>query len=147
MKEVFVPALIAIVLIQAVVIVTLVRIVNNTRHDKKQQGKECRKFVKSVIRSSIAYYELAEDYKDAYELCYAEYKAKFRAYRDLKREYQKLEARYDALEETHSMMCGNLFEMIREGRVIKSKYGNKVFTYDFPNITKAEITQLFGKLS
>ena len=116
----------------------LVGLVNKTRRANKAQARDTRRFIKSLIKTATELQRELEDYKSAYNACYSEYKA-------LYRQNKIISYQLDEMNKIHGQIVNNLMTCIKEGRVIKSKYLDKIIPYRFENMTGEEIYQFFGK--
>ena len=79
-----------------------------------------------------------EDYKEAYEKCYEEYKSLFR-------ERVELKKRLKDIEDLHSHMVNTLHVLLKEGRIIKSRYLHSYVPYgNFGQLSNEDRLELFG---
>lgn len=139
MLETLLVIAIAIIGVQAVVIGLLVNLVNRTRESKEAQKKEAKQTIQGLVRMSVKINTELEDYKTAYNDCYAEYKTHFAVNKELRK-------RLEYVEELHSHMVNNMHILLKQGRVIKSKYmDNTIIPYkSFGNLSEEDRKELFG---
>lgn len=149
MAAIIITVLLSIIGIQAVVILGLVKLVNKSREEKKAIKRYYRMINKGFIANSVETHSLYTDYKEAYEACYQEYYKTFtelkyskRMCEDIKEQYKE---QYVRLQESYEAICHNVTQAIREGRLIKSRYGTVELPYKFESLTKGEVIQLFGR--
>ena len=137
MLEILLFIAIAVIGVQACIIVLLVNLVNKTREDKAKQGKELKGFIKGLVKTASETQQELEDYKQAYNDCYAEYKAVFR-------ERKLINKQLEELSKVHGEVVNNLMHCIKEGRVIKAKQFGKIIPYEFSKMSMEEISRFFG---
>lgn len=138
MLEILLFVAIAVIGAQAVVIALLVELVNKTREDKAKQGKELKGFIKALVKTSSETQAELQDYKDAYNACHKEFSILFK-------ENKLLKDRLNYVEDLHSHMVNNLHVLLKEGRIIKSKYMGKVVPYgSFGELSGEDRYELFG---
>ena len=123
--------------IQSLIIAMLVGLVNKTRKLNKTQKNETKVFLRSLIKTATEIQSELNDYKEAYYECYSEYKSLFRENKILLKQLDEINMR-------HGEVVNNLMVCIKEGRVIKSRYLDKIIPYRFENMTIEEISQFFG---
>ena len=122
---------------QSLIIAMLVGIINKTRKVKRAQKNGTKVFIRSLIRTATELQNELSDYKEAYYECYAEYKALFKENRIISKQLDEINIR-------HGEVVNNLMICIKEGRIIKSRYLDKIIPYKFENMTIEEISQFFG---
>ena len=137
MLEILLFAAVAVIGVQACIITLLVDLVNKTRESKANQVKQSRIVMKGLIKLATETQEELEDYKQAYNECYAEYKAVFREKKLIKRQYEEL-------SKVHGEVVNNLMHCIKEGRIIKTKQFGKIIPYEFNKMSIEEVSKFFG---
>ncbi|MGL4878012.1 hypothetical protein [Paraclostridium dentum] len=138
MLETLLLIAIAIIGTQAIVIALLVNLVNKTRENKESQKKEARKTIQGLIKLSTELENELDDYKEAYYKCYAEYKTQFAVNKEIRKQLEYV-------EELHSHMVNNMHTLLKQSRVIKSRYMDNVIPYkSFGNLSDADRKELFG---
>ena len=111
---------------------------NKTREDKAKQGRELRGIIKALVKASSEIQAELEDYKDAYNACHKEFSILFR-------ENKLLKDRLEYVENLHSHMVNNLHVLLKQGRIIKNKYMDKVVPYaNFGQLSEEDRLELFG---
>lgn len=63
------------------------------------------------------------------------------------RRISEIERRVETLEDINGKMANNTYQLIKEGRIIKSTYNNVIFPYKFHELTKDEIISFFGRIN
>lgn len=139
MLEVLLFIAIAVIGAQACIIALLVKLVNKTREEKASQIKQSRSFMKGLIKTLTEIQSELEDYKEAYHACHKEYSVLFIQNKTISKQL-------DELNKVHGQIVNNLMLCIQEGRVIKSKYLDKIVPYRFDSMTIEEISQFFGNI-
>lgn len=142
MKDLLILGLVALILLQGVVIVGLVGLVKKCRKEKRTVEHYYKALNKGLITGMLDIHTLAQDYKDAYEACYMEYSKKFNELKCVNRMYKELKITTERLQDSYDIVCYNMTQAIREGRLIKDR--SNISTYEFNNLTKGEVVQLFG---
>ena len=137
MLEILLFVAIAVIGAQACIIALLVNLVNETRKSKSAQVKQSRSFIRALIKATSETQEELEDYKQAYNDCYAEYKALFRENKTLKNQL-------DEINRIHGEVVNNLMHCIKEGRIIKTKQFGKIIPYEFNKMSIEEVSKFFG---
>ena len=137
MLEILLFVAIAVIGVQACIITLLVNLVNETRESKSAQVKQSRRFIKALIKATTETQAELDDYKQAYNDCYAEYKVLFR-------ENKLLKKQLDEINRIHGEVVNNLMTCIQEGRIIKTKQFGKVIPYEFGKMTIEEVSRFFG---
>ena len=135
--EILLLIALVIVGVQSMIIAMLVGLVNKTRRANKAQRNNSRGFVRSLIETATELQSELDNYKSAYNECYAEYKA-------LYKQNKVISSQLEEMNRIHGQIVNNLMICIKEGRIIKSRYLDKVITYRFENMTGEEISQFFG---
>ena len=112
--------------------------IKKLRRESRQERIASKKFIEVLIKSASEYKREAEDYREAYNECYAEYKALFRQSKEMKRHMEYI-------EDLHSHMVNNMHTLLKQGRVIKSKYMDKIIPYEsFSSLSADDRYELFG---
>ena len=112
--------------------------IKRMKKETKRERIAYRKFVKVLVRTANEYKQEADEYKEAYEDCYAEYRAIFR-------EKKAIQKHLNYVEELHSYMVNNMHTLLKQGRVIKSKYMDKIVPYEsFSSLSADDRYELFG---
>lgn len=137
MLEILLFIAVAVIGVQAIIIALLVDLVNKTRESKANQTKQSRSFMKALIKATTETQAELEDYKQAYNDCYAEYKALFR-------ENKVLKNQLDEINRIHGEVVNNLMHCIKEGRIIKTKQFGKIIPYEFNKMSIEEVSKFFG---
>lgn len=138
MLEILLFVAITVIGVQAVIIATLVKLVEKTRKERAKQGKELRGVIKALVETLSNAQTDLEDYKDAYNACHKEFSILFR-------ENKLLRNRLDYVESLHSHMVNNLHVLLKEGRIIKNKISGKVIPYsNFGELSGEDRYELFG---
>lgn len=137
MLEVLLFVAILVIGVQSLIIALLVGLVNKTRQEKNAQKRQARNFIKALIKTTTEAQHELEEYKEAYHECH-------KAYSGLFIKNKTIEKQLDELNKVHGAVINNLMVCIKEGRVIKSKYMDKVIPYRFERMTMDEISQFFG---
>ena len=137
MLEVLLFIAILVIGVQSLIIALLVGLVNKTRQEKNAQMKQARNFIKALIKTTTEAQRELEDYKEAYHECH-------KAYSGLFIKNKTIEKQLDELNKIHGNVVNNLMVCIKEGRIIKSKYMDKIIPYRFERMTMDEISQFFG---
>ena len=138
MLEVLLFAAIAVIGVQALIIKALVKEVKTTRKEVRKERVASKKFVEIVTKAASEYKREAQDYRDAYEECYREFTILFR-------ENHTLKKRLSYIEDLHSHMVNNMHVLLKEGRVIKSKYMGQIIPYEsFGRLPDSDRQELFG---
>lgn len=135
---------IAIIIAQSIIIVKLVNKINKKSLKIKSEREISKNFINTLIKMLLNSNNDLKDYKDAYEKCHKQYSIKFIESKNLKQQLRIKNKDYDNLLESHISLSSKLFNLIKEGRVIKSKYQDKFLFYNFNEMTKDEIIDLFG---
>lgn len=123
---------------QALIITLLVNMINKERKIKRIQIKQAKIIIKALNRLILEERDDKEGYKEAYEKCYIEYKTYFKETKILKHQLNKI-------TDIHGNVVNNLFEFLKQGKIIKTKYLDNVIPYKFETMTKNEIEQFFGE--
>ena len=144
MKDLLLGASAVIIIMQAVIIYVLVNLINKTRKEKRSLKQQSRKLISSILKTTVEYYDMAIDYKDAYTECYAEYKSLFRENKQKDIRLKENKYAYDTMCNAYHKVCGNLCDLIKEGKIIKQKHNGNVTTLEFNELTKQNIIELFG---
>lgn len=109
---------------------------NKTRKEARKklrlEKRENRMFFQSLIKTSCNLNSDLDEIK--------------RKLDELERKHDDLERRVGDLEDANSRMANNTYQLIKEGKIIKSKYNNVVFPYKFTELTQEEIINFFGRL-
>lgn len=114
------------------------REIKRMKREARRERIAYRKFVKVLVRTANEYKQEAGEYKEAYEDCYAEYKAIFK-------EKKAIQKHLDYVEDLHSHMVNNMHTLLKQGRVIKSKYMDKIVPYEsFSSLSADDRYELFG---
>jgi uncharacterized coiled-coil DUF342 family protein len=137
MLEILLFVAIAVIGAQACIIALLVNLVNDTRKSKSAQVKQSRSFIRALIKAASETQAELEDYKQAYNDCYAEYKALFRENKTLKNQLEEI-------NRIHGEVVSNLMTCIQEGRIIKTKQFGTVVPYELGRTTMDEMSRFFG---
>ena len=138
MLEVLLLIAISIIGVQALTIKVLTGHIKKLRRESRQERIASKKFIEVLIKSASEYKREAEDYREAYNECYAEYKALFRQSKEMKRHMEYI-------EDLHSHMVNNMHTLLKQGRVIKSKYMDKIIPYEsFSSLSADDRYELFG---
>lgn len=137
MLEILLFVAIAVIGAQACIIALLVNLVNDTRKSKSAQVKQSRSFIRALIKAASETQAELEDYKQAYNDCYAEYKALFRENKTLKNQLEEI-------NRIHGEVVSNLMTCIQEGRIIKTKRFGTVVPYELGRMTMDEVSRFFG---
>ena len=137
MLEILLFVAIAVIGAQACIIALLVNLVNDTRKSKSAQVKQSRSFIRALIKAASETQAELEDYKQAYNDCYAEYKALFRENKTLKNQLEEI-------NRIHGEVVSNLMTCIQEGRIIKTKQIGTVVPYELGRMTMNEMSRFFG---
>ena len=137
MLEILLFIAVAVIGVQAIIIALLVDLVNKTRESKANQVKQSRNFMKALIKVATETQTELEDYKQAYNDCYAEYKAVFR-------ERKLIIKQYEELSKVHGEVVNNLMHCIKEGRIIKTNQFGKIIPYEFNKMSIEEVSKFFG---
>lgn len=145
MKDLIIAVLLMLVAVQAIFIALLTRKVVRTDIVRKEEKRVSDMMLKSVIK--IAVEERAERtvYEEGYNACYSAYKTLFKESKQKDLRIQELRESFYMLNDTYNLVCSNVLELIRTGRVIKSKNFGKVTTVEFNELTKQDIIDLFGQ--
>ena len=138
MLQVLIFALIAVVGVQALIIKGLAKELKDSKKNAREERIAYKKLIKELTKIASSYKKDVEDYKDAYNACYAEYKVIFREKKTIKKHL-------DYVEELHSHMVNNMHTLLKQGRVIKSKHMDTVIPYEsFSNLSADDRYELFG---
>ncbi len=138
MLQVLIFALIAVVGVQALIIKGLAKELKDSKKNAREERIAYKKLIKELTKIASNYKKDVEDYKDAYNACYAEYKTIFREKKTIKKHL-------DYVEELHSHMVNNMHTLLKQGRVIKSKHMDTVIPYEsFSNLSADDRYELFG---
>ena len=137
MLEILLFVAIAVIGAQACIIALLVNLVNDTRKSKSAQVKQSRSFIRALIKAASETQSELEDYKQAYNDCYAEYKVLFRENKTLKNQLEEI-------NRIHGEVVSNLMTCIQEGRIIKTKQFGTVVPYELGRMTMDEMSRFFG---
>lgn len=138
MLQVLIFALIAVVGVQALIIKGLAKELKDSKKNAREERIAYKKLIKELTKIASNYKKDVEDYKDAYNACYAEYKVIFREKKTIKKHL-------DYVEELHSHMVNNMHTLLKQGRVIKSKHMDIVIPYEsFSNLSADDRYELFG---
>jgi succinate dehydrogenase/fumarate reductase flavoprotein subunit len=138
MLQVLIFALIAVVGVQALIIKGLAKELKDSKKNAREERIAYKKLIKELTKIASNYKKDVEDYKDAYNACYAEYKVIFREKKTIKKHL-------DYVEELHSHMVNNMHTLLKQGRVIKSKHMDTVIPYEsFSNLSADDRYELFG---
>ena len=138
MLQVLIFALIAVVGVQALIIKGLAKELKDSKKNAREERIAYKKLIKELTKIASNYKKDVEDYKDAYNACYAEYKVIFREKKTIKKHL-------DYVEELHSHMVNNMHTLLKQGRVIKSKHMDTVILYEsFSNLSADDRYELFG---
>lgn len=138
MLQVLIFALIAVVGVQALIIKGLAKELKDSKKNARKERIAYKKLIKELTKIASNYKKDVEDYKDAYNACYAEYKTIFREYKTIKKHLEYV-------EELHSHMVNNMHTLLKQGRVIKSKHMDTVIPYEsFSNLSADDRYELFG---
>lgn len=138
MLQVLIFALIAVVGVQALIIKGLAKELKDSKKNAREERIAYKKLIKELTKIASKYKKDVEDYKDAYNACYAEYKVIFREKKTIKKHL-------DYVEELHSHMVNNMHTLLKQGRVIKSKHMDTVIPYEsFSNLSADDRYELFG---
>ena len=138
MLQVLLFAAIAVVGVQALIIKGLIKVLKDTKKEIRKERRATKNLIKELVNIASDYKKDVEDYKDAYNACYAEYKAIYR-------ERKAIKKHLDYVEELHSHMVNNMHTLLKQGRVIKSKYMDTVIPYkSFGQLSNEDRLELFG---
>lgn len=138
MLEVLLFVAIVVIGAQAIIIANLVKLVEKTRSDKAKQAKELKGFIKGLVKTASETQTELDDYKDAYNACHKEFSILFK-------ENKILKDRLEYIENLHSHMVNNMHILLKEGRILKSRYSNKIIPYEsFNKLTAEDRYELFG---
>lgn len=138
MLQVLIFALIAVVGVQALIIKGLAKELKDSKKNAREERIAYKKLIKELTKIASNYKKDVEDYKDAYNACYAEYKTIFR-------EKKAIKKHLDYVEELHSHMVNNMHTLLKEGRVIKSTYMDTIIPYkNFGQLSNEDRLELFG---
>lgn len=58
-----------------------------------------------------------------------------------------VDKRVKELEKANGIMADNTYQLMKEGRIIKSVYNNVVFPYKFQDLSMDEVVRFFGRIS
>lgn len=148
--------IVIIVLLIAVMTLVLKTIVLNKKVKHLETIKELevitsRQVISSLVERIIDAYQLIEeekedmlDYQQAYERCHKEFSKLYRYKQTVIIREQEQEKRYQDLFNMYQNMCGNMYDLIREGKIIKEISKDSIQTYDIEQMTKGEVIELFG---
>lgn len=140
MLKVLLFVAILVIGVQSLIIALLVGLVNKTRQEKNTQKILARNFIKTLIKTTTEAQCGLEDYKEAYHECH-------KAYSGLFIKNKTIEKQLDELNKIHGNVVNNLMVCIKEGRIIKSKYMDKIIPYKFERMTMDEIELFFGRVN
>lgn len=138
--ETIIAVLVAIIIVQSCAITVLIALVNKARESKHQQVSHARSTISALVKVVCDIERDLEMYKEGYNSCYAEYKA-------LYVERKQIQKHIDYIEGMHDKVISNLMNLLRQGKIIKSRHNDIVFPYEFNRMTKEEIEQFFGRIS
>lgn len=123
---------------QALIISLLVNMINKERKIKRLEMKQVRIMIKTLSSLAVELNTEKENYEEAYKDCYTEYKTYFK-------ENKLLKEQLNNITNIHGNVVNNLFEYLKQGKIIKTKYMDNVIPYRFETMTKNEIEQFFGE--
>lgn len=66
--------------------------------------------------------------------------------KEMNERLRRLEERVEELEDVNSAMYNNIYTLMKQGRIIKSKYNNQIFTYRWDKLLDSEWIQFFGNI-
>lgn len=119
-------------IVQAMKISAMKESRKQARNKIKRERRGNRMFFQSLVKTSCALNSDLDEIK--------------RKLDELERKHDDLERRVGDLEDANSRMANNTYQLMKQGKIIKSKYGNVVFPYKFTELTKDEIVNFFGRL-
>ena len=138
MLEVLLVLAVFVIGVQALAITLLVKLVNKEREVKKAQVKQSRQMIKALSKLVFEVENEKEDYKEAYNNCYAEYRALFKENKVLKQQLNRI-------TKIHGNVVNNIMMYLKQGKIIKSKYMDNIIPYQFETMTMEEVEQFFGQ--
>ena len=138
MLEVLLVLAVFVIGVQALAITLLVKLVNKEREVKKAQVKQSRQMIKALSKLVFEVENEKEDYKEAYNNCYAEYRALFKENKVLKQQLNRI-------TKIHGNVVNNIMMHLKQGKIIKSKYMDNIIPYQFETMTMEEVEQFFGQ--
>lgn len=138
MLEVLLVLAVFVIGVQALAITLLVKLVNKEREVKKAQVKQSRQMIKALSKLVFEVENEKEDYKEAYNNCYAEYRALFKENKVLKQQLNRI-------TKIHGDVVNNIMMYLKQGKIIKSKYMDNIVPYQFETMTMEEVEQFFGQ--
>lgn len=138
MLEVLLVLAVFVIGVQALAITLLVKLVNKEREVKKAQVKQSRQMIKALSKLVFEVENEKEDYKEAYNNCYAEYRALFKENKVLKQQLNRI-------TKIHGDVVNNIMMYLKQGKIIKSKYMDNIIPYQFETMTMEEVEQFFGQ--
>ena len=138
MMEILVVLLLGVVAVQQLKIQMLKDRVEVMKDSAHTQGLAYKAYQELLAHKAIELNRELEDYKEAYEKCYEEYKSLFR-------ERVELKKRLNDIENLHSHMVNTLHVLLKEGRIIKSRYLHSYVPYgNFGQLSNEDRLELFG---
>lgn len=138
MLQVLLLITVGVITVQALIIKTLVKALKDSKKKAREERVASKKLIKELIKIASCHKKDAEDYKDAYNACHSEYKALFR-------ENKAIKKHLDYVEGLHSHMVNSMHTLLKQGRVIKSKYMDHFIPYEsFSSLSADDRYELFG---
>lgn len=130
------------VLLNIALIAVLKEVGKERRAAVKRVKKAVRKnkeFTNGLVKTSVDLFKELEDIRRRLDHLEGKYK-------ELEKTSDKLQGKVDELEDANSRMANNNYQLIKEGRIIKSKFLDTIFTYSFTDLTTDEVLNFFGRL-
>ncbi len=138
MIQVILFAAIAVIGVQALVIKALVGQIKDIKKEVRRERIATKKFIAILVKSISEQKREAEDYRDAYEECYSEFKVLFK-------ENKLLKEKLVYVEGLHSHVVETLHLLLKQGRIIKTKHFNSIIPYEsFGRLSEEDRIELFG---
>lgn len=112
---------------------------NRIKRSSNKKTKESRELNHGLVKASVSLFEELEAIKQRLKELEDKYDR-------LSSDAKELEERVFDLEEANSRMANHTYKLIKEDRIIKSKFLDTIFTYKFRELTTDEILNFFGRL-
>lgn len=138
MLQILLLIAVGVITVQALIIKTLIKALKDSKKKAREERVASKKLIKELIKIASRHKKDAEDYKDAYNACHSEYRALFR-------ESKAIKKHLDYVEGLHSHMVNSMHTLLKQGRVIKSKYMDQLIPYEsFSSLSADDRYELFG---
>lgn len=112
---------------------------------RKAESKAFKNLVKQLVDIASDYRKDAEDYRKAYEECHEAFSDVFVDRHKLNKKVANLKEKLSDIEDLHGRVVNNIHVMLKERRLIKTRYMNTYTTYsDFGELTYEDRVTLFG---